>query len=157
MIVQFAYYNFKHIFILMTQLSLWHNLFPFGPLTKRLHWLRQWLSAEQAITSPEPVMAMFTDFYGEKWTRGIHGDVIKWKHFPRYWPFVRGIYRSPVNSPHKGQWRGALMFSVICVWIHGWVNNREAGDFRRYRAHYDVIVMGSALYFVHSTCVKLWN
>ena len=41
-----------------------------------------------------------------------HDDVIKWKHFPRYWPFVRGIHRSPVNSPHKGQWRGALMFSL---------------------------------------------
>ena len=40
----------------------------------------------------------------------IHDDVIKWKHFPRYWPFVRGILRSPVNSPHKGQWRGALVF-----------------------------------------------
>ena len=47
----------------------------------------------------------------------------------------------PVNSPHKGQWRGALMFSLICVWIHGWVNKREAGDLRRYRTHYDVIVM----------------
>ena len=39
-----------------------------------------------------------------------HDDVIKWKHFPRYWPFVWGIHRSPVNSPHKGQWRGALIF-----------------------------------------------
>ena len=68
-------------------------------------------------------------------------DVIKWKHFPRNWPFVRGIHRSPVNSPHKGQWRGALMFALICVWINGWVNNREAGDLRRYRAHYDAIVM----------------
>ena len=57
-----------------------------------------------------------------------HDDVIKWKHFPRYWPFVRGIHRSPVNSPHRGQWRGALMFSLICVWINGWVNNGEAGD-----------------------------
>ena len=47
----------------------------------------------------------------------------------------------PVNSPHKGQRRGALMFSLICVWINGWVNNREAGDLRRYRAHYDVSVM----------------
>ena len=47
----------------------------------------------------------------------------------------------PVNSPHKGQWRGALMFSLICVWINGWVNNRKAGDLRRYRAYYDVIVM----------------
>ena len=51
-------------------------------------------------------------------------DVIKWKHFPcypGYWPFVRGIHRSPVNSPHKGQWRGALIFSLICVWINDWV------------------------------------
>ena len=71
----------------------------------------------------------------------IHDDVIKWKHFPRYWPFVRGIHRSPVNSPHKGQWRGALMFSLICVWIICWVNNLETGHLRRYGAHYDIIVM----------------
>ena len=44
-----------------------------------------------------------------------HDDVIKWKHFPRYWPFMRGIHRSPVNSPHKGQWRGAFTFSLICA------------------------------------------
>ena len=69
-----------------------------------------------------------------------HDDVIKWKHFPRYWPFVRGIHRSLVNSPQKGQCRGALIFSLICAWINGWVNNREAGDLRRHRAHYDVIV-----------------
>ena len=74
-------------------------------------------------------------------TVGPHDDVIKWKHFPRYWPFVRGIHRSSVNSPHKGQWRGALMFSLVCVWINGWVNNREAGDLRRYSVHCDVIVM----------------
>ena len=47
----------------------------------------------------------------------------------------------PVNSPHKGQWRGALMFSLICVWINDWVNNREADDLRRHRGHYDVNVM----------------
>ena len=70
-----------------------------------------------------------------------HDDVIKWKHFPRYWPFVRGIHRSPVNSPHKGQCRGALMFSLVCAWINDWVNNREAGDLRRHRAHYDGIAM----------------
>ena len=68
----------------------------------------------------------------------IHDDVIKWKHFLRYWPFVRGIYLSPVNSPHKGQWRGALIFSLICAWTNGWVSNREAGDLRRHRAHYDI-------------------
>ena len=85
-----------------------------------------------------------------------HDDVIQWKNFPHYWPFVRGIHRSPfiqvqikenikapchwplcreftghrwipwspVNSPHKGQWCGTLMFSLICAWITGWVNNR---------------------------------
>ena len=71
----------------------------------------------------------------------FHDDVIKWKHFPRYWPFVREIHRSPVNSPHNGQWRGALMLSLIFAWITGWVNNGEAGDLRRHRAHYDVTVM----------------
>ena len=72
---------------------------------------------------------------------GMTIDVIKWKHFPCYWPFVWEIRRSPVNSPRKGQWRGALMFSLICAWVNGWVNNREAGDLRRHQAHYGVIVM----------------
>ena len=85
----------------------------------------------------------------------LHDDVIKWKHFPRYWPFVRGNHRSPVNYPHKGQWRGALMFSLICVWINGWVNNREAGDLRRYRAHYDVIVMNEDA--ISYPCSKLYD
>ena len=77
------------------------------------------------------------EFTGHRW----HDDVIKWKHFPRYWPFVRGIHRSPVNPPHKGQWRGALLFTLICARINGWVNNCKAGDLKRNRAHYDVIVM----------------
>ena len=68
-------------------------------------------------------------------------DVIKWNHFPRYCPFVRGIHRSLVNSPHKGQWCEGLMFSLICAWINGWVNTREAGDLRHHRAHFDVTVM----------------
>ena len=68
-----------------------------------------------------------------------HDDVIK--YFPRSWPFVRGIHRSPVNSPYKGQWRGGLMFSLICAWMNDWINIREAGDLRRHRTHYDVTVM----------------
>ena len=72
----------------------------------------------------------------------MHDDVMKWKHFPRYWPYVRGIHRSPVNSPHKGRWRGALMFSLIFAWINSWINNRAAGDLRRPLGHYDVSVMG---------------
>ena len=61
-------------------------------------------------------------------------------------PFVRGIHRSPVNSPHKGQWRGALMFSLMCARINDWVNTGEAGDLRRHRAHCDVTVMNYLLY-----------
>ena len=62
------------------------------------------------------------------------GNLVSWwRHqmetFPRYWPFV-----SPVNSPHKGQWRRALVFSLICASI----NNGEANDLRRHRTHYDV-------------------
>ena len=84
-----------------------------------------------------------------------HDYVIKWKYFPRYWPFVRGIHWSPVNSPHKGQWRGALMFSLICARINGWVNNGEAGDLRRHRAHYDVIVMSNVGPIIISADFKL--
>ena len=68
-----------------------------------------------------------------------------WRHqmetFSALLAVCAGNSPSPVNSPHKGQWRGALMFSLICAWINGWVNNREAGDLRRHRADYDVIVM----------------
>ena len=80
-----------------------------------------------------------------------HDDVIKCQHYPRYWPFVREIHRSPVNSLHKGQWRGALLFSLICAWINACVNSREAGDLRRYRAHYDVSVM-----YQESWAGELW-
>ena len=44
----------------------------------------------------------------------------------------------PVNFPPKGQRCGALMFSFICALINGWVKNREAGDLRCHRAHYDI-------------------
>ena len=84
----------------------------------------------------------------------LHDDVIKWIHFMRYWPFMRGIHWSPVNSPRKGQWRGALMYSMICVWINGWVNNREAGDLRRYRTHYDVTVMSPKYWGFSTKIVK---
>ena len=92
----------------------------------------------------------------KKWMHEKHShDVIKW-------PFVRGIHRSPLNSPHKGQLRGALTFSLICAWINGWANTREAGDLRRHRAHYDFSVMKkkSGKYKVASTlsqthCIKM--
>ena len=90
---------------------------------------------------PDCINSMWSDTKHGTCSIIVHDDVIKWKHFPRYWPFVRGIHRSPVNFPHEGQWRGALMFSLICAWINCWANNGKAGDLRRHRAHYDVTVM----------------
>ena len=87
-----------------------------------------------------------------------HQDVIKWKHFPHY--FVRRIHWSPVDSPHKGQWRGALMFSSICSRTNGWANTRDAGDLRRQRSYYDVTVMDSSdftLYLISFRFVILWS
>ena len=76
----------------------------------------------------------------KSWLSLQHDDVIKRNHFPHYWPFVWGIHRSPVNSPLKGQWRRALMFSLICARINAWVNNHEAGDLIRHHTHYGVTV-----------------
>ena len=68
-----------------------------------------------------------------------------WRHqmgpFSALLALCAGNSPVPVNSPHNGQWRGVFVFSLICVWINGWVNYREAGDLRRHRAHYGVIVM----------------
>ena len=102
-------------------------------------WLPCYRMDHWPINSPAIQLVIpVAEIFGTTFT---YDDVIKRKHFPRYWPFERGIHRWPVNSPRKGQWRGALVFSLICAWINGWVNNREAGDLRRHRAHYDVTVM----------------
>ena len=74
--------------------------------------------------------------------------------FPRYGLFVRGIYRSPLNSPHEGQWVGASMFSLIYTWIDGWENNRQAGDLRRNCSHYNVTVICFVIPF---TCYRYHN
>ena len=80
-------------------------------------------------------------FPGDESWQKAHDDVIKWKHLPHYWSLVREIHRSLVNSPHKGQGCGALMSSLISTRMDGWVNNREAGDLRCHRAHYNVTVI----------------
>ena len=68
-----------------------------------------------------------------------------WRHqmetFSALLALCAGNSPVPGEFPHKGQWRGALMYSLICTWINDWVNTREAGDLRRYRGHYDVIVI----------------
>ena len=70
-----------------------------------------------------------------------HDNVIKDNYFPRHWPFVKGKPRSPVLSPHKGHCSGALTFPLICTWTNSWAKNRDVGDLRCHRTHYDVTVL----------------
>ena len=127
--------NFKNMIF---ELIMQNTCSSFGTHGKiNLRWISQYLINEKStliqVMAWCPQASMRSS---DHHMRAIsHDDVIKWKHFPRYWPFVRGIHQSPVNSPQKGQWRGALMFSLICAWINGWVNNRGAGDLRCYCAH----------------------
>ena len=79
-----------------------------------------------------------------------HDDVNKWKHFPRYWPFVRGIHRSPVNSPHKGQWR---------EWW-GWWFETPSGPLWRHRNDHAISRTGielSAMRFLEIWTVFTWK
>ena len=114
----------------------------FGGL--RIYWHFLWIHGLRAVAQCACLVQ------SGRWV-GRHDDVIKRKHFLRYWPFVRGIHRWPVNSLHKGPWRGALMFSLICAWTNGWVNNRNASDLRRNRANYDITVMLFVTCFMNIT------
>ena len=93
------------------------------------------------------------------WQWSLSYDASWWRHQMEAFSasLVLCVGNSPVtvNSPYKGQWRGALVFSLICTWISGRVNNREAGDLRRRRAHYDVIVMLYAI--CRASCGNLSN
>ena len=75
-----------------------------------------------------------------------HRQIITWwRHqmetFSALLALCAGNSPPPVNSPHKGKWRGASIFSLICARINGWVNNGEAGDLRHHRAHYGITVV----------------
>ena len=136
----------------MDNIHLWHKYNPWGTTISR--------SIDQKAMSHGPFEFLWSgegypNVSRSRSTISSHDDVIKWKHFPRYWPFVRGIHRSLANSPYKGQWRGALMFSLICAWTNGWVNNWGAGDLRRHDAHYDIIVV-STQRLAHRH-LKLWR
>ena len=82
----------------------------------------------------------------------LYHDVVKWKYFPRYWPFVRGIHRSPVNSPHTEIW--SFLSASPEKKNNGKVNKADAGDLRRHRAHYDVTVMAQQANYFTTLCYK---
>ena len=103
-------FNFAHAFV--------YFLFSCNRCNKEhfdlKHWTWTWRSWHENIHSER--RANKTDWWlKHRWFLHIRrtddpDDVIKWKHFPRHWPFVRGIHRSPVNSPHKGPWRELWCF-----------------------------------------------
>ena len=93
-------------------------------------WLYDWLRASE-VTLKDILIGIWYQIIKNMMTSS-NGDIFR----------VTGHLCG--ESTHKGQWRGALMFSLICAQINGWVNNREVGDLRRHRAHYDVIVMLSS-------------
>ena len=140
--------------------SYLHNGISYTGKTTSLYWIRaqmfykflsfQW-NSNMRVTKIHTGLESY--FWRRCWKLWIpnwdnHDEVMKWKHSPRYWTFVRVIHRSPVNSPYKGQWRGALIFSLICAWINGWVYTGEAGDLRHHRVHYDVTVMISMYMYI---------
>ena len=104
-------------------------------------------NVEQSVTQRSSWPHMLPTFipqwgfneWAVKVTTGYHAW---WRHQmekkSRYWRFVRGIHRSPVNNPHDGQWHRAL---TICACTSGWANHRDASDLRRHRIPYEVTVM----------------
>ena len=82
-----------------------------------------------------------------------------WRHqmepFPRYWPFVWGIHRSPVDSSHKGQWRGTLMFALICASANGWANNRFETPSRLLWRHCNVKILSARQTFCFRGVVNI--
>ena len=107
-----------------------------------------WISMSPKCLPVGPINNKSELVYVAAWRRINRRQAITtwWRHQMRKFSALLAICagNSPVTGAfptHKGQWRGSLMFSLICFWINGWVNNREAGDLRRHRTHYDVIVM----------------
>ena len=104
-----------------TNLSQWQRSFHWKLIC---HWLKGVLLSDRWNT--------------RSWSFVRHDDVIKWKYFPSSCPFVGGIHRSSVNSPHKGQWHGAF------TWCFLWsVNKRPSKPsrcrwFETHRAHCNV-------------------
>ena len=127
----------------------------YWPFMRGCRWFETPLHWAQSTSLWSAMVHVSRDIFGVFEKCGlISKNIRKWKQWkkritkfcPNIWQPILltdsfTFHQSPVNSPHKGQWRGALMFSLICTWINGWVKNREAGDLRRHRAHYDVIVM----------------
>ena len=124
-------FNLIKLLLNQVQFTLWNTKFGHLRSEKLVH-IMSWIS--NVLFRKTMLIFCFPDTYRLilinslvlPWLKVIKGSsdyVAAEQHFPRYWPFVQGIHWSPVNSLHKGQWRGALMFSLICAWINDLLNN----------------------------------
>ena len=124
-----------NVLICINKVRLWHNCTIRSLMKPTCIYHTAFLHLNRIISTMAANLWLPRAYHNNTW----------WRHqmetFSALLAICAGNSPVPVNSPHKGHWRGALMFSLICVWINGWVNNREAGDLRRHRDHCDVIVM----------------
>ena len=138
--IQYSYYPYKHVVVNLFSmlrcidflLETYQTIVVIEYQTKltTIPGLSQWHHWHQDIVRVSVTMNIWCDKFMMPSSKGniFHVTGPLWEE-------------SPVNSPHKGQWRGALMLSLICTWTNGWVNNRGTGDFRRHRPHYNFTVM----------------
>ena len=85
----------------------------------------------------------------------VHNDVIKWKHFPHYWPFVRVFHRwIPITKPVTRSFD--IVFDLLPEQTVE-QNNRNACDLRRHCAHYDVTVMYGHCCVIVLISVMFWR
>ena len=116
------------------------------------HWLHWYLSFWQLLVHWYRLMGNWLYPFKTMWW-----NYSWWRHQMEAFSALLALRAG--NSPVPGDFptqrpvtRTALMFSLICAWINGLVNSREASDFRRHRAHHDVILMCA----LTSKAVKTW-
>ena len=112
------------------------------------HWLKLLRRRRIAIFIQGPVMRVECEEW-TSWKR--HDDVIKWKHFRVNGPLCREFTGHRWVPLTKASDAELWCFLWYVPWINGLVNNREAGNLRAHRAHYDVIVM------LRYVCHSMWN
>ena len=137
--------NFFHYFDFFVKIG-WRNLVRTPSPSGALQWRHD---RRDSVSNHQPRLFRRRSKKTSKLrVTGLCAGNSQWKHFLCYWPFVRGILQSPVVSPHKGQWRGSLMFSLICAWTNGWTNTRDGGYLRPHRARYDVTNESLSMFYL---------
>ena len=150
---------FKCIFLNKNIYEFWLKFhlscFPTVQLTVFQHWIRKWLDAGQATNH---YLNQWCLVYWRIYASLGHNDLTNdkwswWRNQMETFSALLAICAG--NSPHKGQWCRALMFSLVCSWTNGWVKNGETVDLRRHRAHYDVTTMLDFKFEANnSACIK---